>query len=261
MDDRKIFILDDDDYDPGTNFDVKGIGEILDLSSDDDVLSAKVIGNVFNRGGPEDVEIRNRPLKREAIDLTINDDRAPLNNIFTSRNSDDALADSTTAVDVTHLFDFSSANFMPGLAYMEDEGSDVTNWSLPGIFRSPLHSPLPQTPTLTENLLRPRPSPSGHNTLSYADPPKVKRSKRANKENHGSGEENPGWRQAYLKLLKKYTCLQRERDMLKESHERVRMEKRVEGGEGSSRSPSQILGWCMEAELPGFWKVAFEKES
>ncbi|KAG7443364.1 uncharacterized protein BT62DRAFT_327711 [Guyanagaster necrorhizus] len=151
MDDRKIFILDDDDYNPGTNIDVKGIGEILDLSSDDDVLSTK-IGNVFNRNGPEDVETKNEPLKREAIDLTINDEHAPLNfkkpmkqesidltgldsesesdddasrsacqNIFTSRNNDNALANSTTAVDVTHLFDFSSANFMPGPAYMEDE--------------------------------------------------------------------------------------------------------------------------------------------
>ncbi|KAK0203202.1 hypothetical protein DFS33DRAFT_968487 [Desarmillaria ectypa] len=192
-----------------------------------------------------------KPMKQESTDLTGSDSglgsdddaSSAYQNIFMSRNNDRTLsACSTTAsaIDVTHLFDFSEEDFVPGPAYMdEDEDSDATNWDVPGIFHSPLHSPLPRTPNCSEKYsLRPRPRPSENNAPSYSEPP-AKRCKRANKENHGNGEENPGWREAYNMLLKEYTHLQREYDMLKES---VEMERRVEQGQGQglSRSPSHL---------------------
>ncbi|KAK0457354.1 uncharacterized protein EV420DRAFT_522322 [Desarmillaria tabescens] len=182
-------------------------------------------------------------MKQESIDLTgsdseSDDDDASLicRNLFMSQNSDEpSSASSPTAVDVSHLFDFSSANNVPGPAYIdEDEDNDR---DLPVIFRSlsPLRSPLPCTPNhRTEGYsLRPRPRPSRNDTPTYSEPP-AKRCK-----NHGNGEENPGWKKAYNWLLKKHGDLQQEYSMLKE---KIEMAKRVEQGQGqgASRSPSHL---------------------
>ncbi len=119
----------------------------------------------------------------------------------------------------------------------EEEDSDTTNRE--GIFHSPLRSPqaLPQTPNRSDKYsLRPLPRPSAHNTPSYANSPPAKRRKRANKENHGDTEENPGWKRAYKALLKKYNRLQKDYDVL---IERVHMAKRNAQRGGTSRSPSR----------------------
>ncbi|KAK0238363.1 hypothetical protein EDD85DRAFT_950581 [Armillaria nabsnona] len=273
MEIRKIFLLDDDDYPakdyvPTANpsgsltlpYQVQDTRtEIFVLNSNEDVPSAKVVKPTATDGFND---IKNESVKQEAIDLTIvDDDYLPLDakkpvkqesidltgldsesddeNIFTSRN-DHGFASFTTAgaVDVTHLFDFSSTNFLPGPAYMdEDEDSDTTNRE--GIFHSPLHSPqaLPQTPNRSEKYsLRPRQRPSAHNTPSYAKSPPAKRRKRANKENYGNTEENPGWKRAYKELLKRYNRLQKDYDVLME---RVQMAKRNAQRGGTSRSPSR----------------------
>ncbi|PBK91773.1 hypothetical protein ARMGADRAFT_1081194 [Armillaria gallica] len=272
MEIRKIFLLDDDDY-PTKDYvptanpsgsltlphqvqDTRS--EICVYNSNEDVPSAKIVKPTTTNGFSD---IKYESVKQEAIDLTIlDDDHVPLavkksvkqesidltgldsesddENIFTSRN-DDGFASSTTAsaIDVTSLLDFSSTNFLPGPAYMdEDEDSDTTNQE--GIFHSPLRSPqaLPQTPNRSEKYsLRPRPRPSAHNSPSYANSPPAKRRKRANKENHGNTEENPGWKRAYEALLKEHNRLQKDYYVLME---RVQMAKRDAQRGGSSRSPS-----------------------
>ncbi|KAK0220296.1 hypothetical protein IW262DRAFT_1297384 [Armillaria fumosa] len=147
-------------------------------------------------------------------------------------------ADITTAIDVSHLFDFSPTNFLLGPAYMdEDEDSDDTNRV--AIFHSPLRSPqaLPQTPTRSEKYsLRPRPRPSAHNTPSCVKSPLARHRERANKNNHGPDtEDNPGWKRAYEMLLKSYTRLQKDYDVLTK---RVQMAKVEARREGTSRTSS-----------------------
>ncbi|KAK0207709.1 hypothetical protein IW262DRAFT_527044 [Armillaria fumosa] len=272
MEIREIFLL-DDDY-PAKNCvltanssgsvtfphqvkETTGINEIFDLtSSNEDVPSTKIEKHTSGDGfgdikyvpvKQEAIDLTidvlldaKRPVKQELIDLTGLDSESDNENISASKNNEDAFASSTTtgAIDVSHLFDFSSTNFLIGPAYMgEDEDSDDTNWV--GIFHSPLRLPqaLPQTPTRSEKYsLRPRPRPSAHNTLSCAKSPPAKRRKRANKKNHGNAEDNPGWKGAYETLLKKYNRLQKDYDVLTK---RVQMAKVDAQRGGTSTSPSR----------------------
>ncbi|KAK0488484.1 hypothetical protein IW261DRAFT_352748 [Armillaria novae-zelandiae] len=266
----EIFLLDDDylakDYAPSVNLpgsvifphqvkETTGTGtEIFDLSSKEDSTKIEI-----HTSGDGFSDIKHAPVKQEAIDITIDallDAKKPVKqeiidltglgsesddeNICASRNDEDAFASSTTtsAIDVSHLFDFSSTNFLPGPAFMdEDEDSDDTNWV--GIFHSPLRSPqaLLQTPTRSEKYsLRPRPKPSAYNTPSWAKSPPAKRRMRANKENHGNAEENPGWKKAYEALLKRYNRLQKDYDVLMK---RLQIAKVDAQRGGTLRSPSR----------------------
>lgn len=271
MEIRKILFLDDDyranGHAPTTHSsgtvtvphqvkDTTERTEISDLSSNGDVPSAKIEKHTWGDGFGDikyvtvkqeaidltiDVPLHTKkPVKQELIDLTGLESESDDENISTSRTNEDVFASSTTtsAIDIAHLFDFSSTNFLLGPAYMDENiNNDDTNWM--GIFHSPLRLPhsLSQTPTRSEKYsLRPRPRPSAHNTPSCAKSPPAKRHKRTNKKNHGDAEDNPGWKRAYEILLRRYSRLQKDYDVLMK---RVQMAKvNVQRG-GISRSPSR----------------------
>ncbi|KAK0207803.1 hypothetical protein IW262DRAFT_1469142 [Armillaria fumosa] len=168
-----------------------GRTDLLGLASNEEVPSTKIkkhtSGDGF--GNTKDVAVKQeaidltidgmKPMKQESINLAGLDFESDDENISASQNNEDAFASSTIAIDVSHLFDFSSTNFQLGLAYMdEDEDNDDTNRVT--IFQSPLHSPqaLPQTPTPSEKYsLRPRPRLSAHNAPSCIKSPPARHHK------------------------------------------------------------------------------------
>ncbi|KAK0482949.1 hypothetical protein EDD18DRAFT_1362361 [Armillaria luteobubalina] len=133
------------------------VTETTDRTSNEEVPSAMIKKHTSGDGfsNTKDVAVKQEAVDDLAIDgmeqestetagldFESNDEACP--NISASRNNDDAFASSTTtsAIDVSHLFDFSSTNFQLGPAYMDtdgDEDNDDTNRAT--IFQSPLRSP------------------------------------------------------------------------------------------------------------------------
>ncbi|KAK0488161.1 hypothetical protein EDD18DRAFT_1110528 [Armillaria luteobubalina] len=151
------------------------VTDILGLTSHEEVPSTKVDKHTSGDGFSDGMQ----PMKQESIDLAGLDFESDDQNISVSQNNEDAFLSSTTttsAIDVSHLFDFSSTNFQLGPAYM-DEDEDNHDTNRVAIFQSPLRSPqaLPQTPTRSERYsLRPRPRPSARNAPSCIKSPPAK---------------------------------------------------------------------------------------
>ncbi|KAK0493014.1 hypothetical protein EDD18DRAFT_1357424 [Armillaria luteobubalina] len=115
---------------------------------------------------------------------------------------------STGAIDVSDLFDMSSANLVLGPAYMDQE-DDSDDFALVSIFRARGSSPRAHTKTSSPSKrcdLHRRKRLSRHGR----PPAPTKRRKRVHTESDSDGERAAGWEMAYGALLKRYSCLRKE---------------------------------------------------